>query len=167
VVRLAASALVLALSAAAPATAAWKPGAERFGIGERHNVPVTMRDGTVQRANVFYPTDRSTGKPVRGPFPVIMVQTPYGKDTVGSFSGQEGGAEAGTDAGPLPYFVKRGYIDVVAEVRGTGDSHGTFGLFDPVQGRDGADLVRWAADLPHSNGKVGLYGPSYMGLTSS
>src|SRR3954447_3439342 len=96
---LAASVLAVALTAA-PA-AAWKPGPERFGVGERHNVPVRMRDGTVLRANVFYPTDRSTGKAAAGPFPVIMVQTPYGKDTVGSFSGDEGGAEAGSEAGPL------------------------------------------------------------------
>ncbi len=160
---LAASGLLFTLIAAT-AAAAWKPGPERFGVGERHNVAVRMRDGTILRANVFYPTDPTSGKPARGRFPVIMVQTPYGKDTVGTFSGSSGGAEAGTQAGPLPYFVKRGYIDVVAEVRGTGDSHGTFGLFDPVQGRDGAQLVRWAADLPHASGKVGLYGPSYMGI---
>jgi putative CocE/NonD family hydrolase len=149
---------------AAPAANAWKPGPERFGVGERHNVPVEMRDGTVLRANVYYPTDPATGEAVHGHFPVIMVQTPYGKDTVGSASGQEGGAEAGSQAGPLPYFVKRGYIDVVADVRGTGDSHGTFDLLSPQQGRDGAQLVRWAADLPDANGHVGLYGPSYMGL---
>ena len=64
----------------------------------------------------------------------------------------------------MPYFVQRGYIDVVAEVRGTGDSHGTFNLLDPQQGRDGAELVDWAAKLPNASGKVGLYGPSYMGI---
>jgi putative CocE/NonD family hydrolase len=152
------------MCAAAPAAAEWKPGPERYGVGERDNVPVTMNDGTVLRANVYYPTDPSTGDHSSGPFPVLMVQTPYGKDTVGSFSGADGGAEAGSEAGPLPYFVKRGYIDVVAEVRGTGDSHGTFDLLSPQQGHDGAELVHWAAGLPHANGRVGLYGPSYMGL---
>jgi putative CocE/NonD family hydrolase len=161
---LVAASIALPLTIATPAGAAWKPGPERFGVGERHNVPVRMRDGTILRANVYYPTERSSGDPARGPFPVIMVQTPYGKDTVGAFSGTEGGAEAGTEAGPLPYMVKRGYIDVVAEVRGTGDSHGTFDLLSPVQGRDGAELVRWAAKLPHARDRVGLYGPSYMGL---
>jgi len=52
----------------------------------------------------------------------------------------------------------------VAEVRGTGGSEGTFDLLNPIQAQDGATLVRWAARLPHSTGKVGLYGPSYMGL---
>lgn len=123
-----------------------------------------MPDGTILRANVYRPTDPRSGRPARGPFPVVMVQTPYGKDTIGSASGQQGGAEAGSEAGAVPYLIKRGYIDVVAEVRGTGDSGGTFNLLDPIQGSDGATLVRWAARLPGSDGRVGLYGPSYMGI---
>ena len=105
--------LALALSTAAPATGrSWKPGPARYGIGKHGNVPVKMRDGTILRANVHYPTDRSSRKPARGPFPVIMVQTPYGKDSVGAFSGQSAGPQAGTEAGPLPYLIERGYIDV-------------------------------------------------------
>lgn len=154
----------LALPAAASAAAAPKPSEPVYGVGVEKNVGVTMSDGTVLRANVHFPTDPKTGKPAEGPFPVIMVYTPYGKDTVGAASGREGGPEAGSQAGPMPYFVQRGYIDVVAEVRGTGDSHGTFNLLDPIQGKDGAELVDWAAKLPHSNGKVGMYGPSYMGI---
>ena len=65
--------------------------------------------------------------------------------------------------GFYPYLVQRGYIDVVADVRGAGDSHGSWGLFDPIQAQDGAELVRWAAKLPQSSGKVGLYGSSYLG----
>src|SRR5437764_969458 len=161
--------LVLVLATVAtPAQAAkprpWTPEKATYGVAEQKNVAVTMSDGVILRANIFSPVDPKTGKAADGPFPVIMVQTPYGKDIVGSASGQEGGAEAATQAGPLPYFVARGYIDVVTDVRGTGDSQGTFNLLDPIQGRDGAELVNWAAKLPHANGKVGLYGPSYMGL---
>ncbi len=142
----------------------WVPEKPVYGISEDKNVGVTMPDGTVLRANVYRPTDPRTGRPAAGRFPVIMVQTPYGKDTVGLTSGQTGGAEAGSETGEVPYLIERGYIDVVADVRGTGDSGGTFGLLDPIQGEDGATLVRWAARLPGSDGRVGLYGPSYMGL---
>jgi predicted acyl esterase len=124
-------AALAALPASASARAQWKPEPARYGIKTHKNVGIEMRDGTVLRANVLVPTDPKTGKPAKGPFPVIMVQTPYGKDTVGAASGAEGGAEAATQAGPLPYFVQRGYIDVVAEVRGTGNSHGTFDLLNP------------------------------------
>jgi hypothetical protein len=167
----AAAAAVVLLPASASAAdptpgfaGSWQPEKPVYGVGESKNVAVTMSDGVVLRANVFYPTDPKTGTPAAGPFPVIMVQTPYGKDVVGAASGKEGGPEAATEAGQMPYFITRGYIDVVADVRGTGDSQGTFNLLDPVQARDGAELVNWAAKLPHSNGRVGLYGPSYMGL---
>lgn len=147
----------------ASAAASWKPGPERYGMTERHDVPVTMKDGTVLRANVYSPTDPDTGEPAKGPFPVIMVQTPYGKDAAGQAAGGAS-QEASTEIAALPYFIKRGYIDVAVDIRGTGDSHGTFSLLDPQIGRDGAELVDWASKLPHSNGKVGTYGPSYMGI---
>src|SRR5437764_587430 len=151
--------LGLALSMVASATLldgtalAWSPEPASYGVVEQQNVPVTMSDGTVLRANVYYPA--TGGQPAAGPFPVLLTQTPYGKDSVGS---------VGSGTGEDTYLVERGYIDVVADVRGTGDSGGQFGLFDPAQQQDGATLVRWAARLPHSDGKVGLYGDSYLGI---
>jgi putative CocE/NonD family hydrolase len=130
---------------------AWSPEPARYGVLEQHNLVVTMSDGTVLRVNVYYPT--SGGRPAKGPFPVLLTQTPYGKDSTASSS-----------TGEDPYLIERGYIDVVADVRGTGDSHGRFGFFDPAQQRDGATLVRWSARLPRSDGKVGLYGASYLGI---
>lgn len=133
---------------------AWSPGPARYGVGVTENVPVRMADGTVLRADVNFPTN-SDGSPATGAFPVILTQTPYGK-TVGSYSNGAGGVNR--------YLVSRGYLHVVADVRGTGGSEGSFGLFDPVQAQDGVTLVRWAAALPHSNGKVGLLGLSYLGI---
>ncbi len=153
---------VLGLAGPAWGTA-WKPEAPVYGIGEAKNVGVRMADGTVLRANVYYPTDRKTGAEATGHFPVVMIETPYGKDTTGAASGGTTGPEAASESGYVPYLIERGYIDVVAEIRGTGDSAGTFDLLSPVQGQDGATLVNWAARLPHANGRVGLYGPSYMG----
>jgi putative CocE/NonD family hydrolase len=127
---------------------AWHPEAATYGVSEQSNVPVTMPDGTVLRVDVYTPTVPSTGKDAAGPFPVLLTQTPYGKSSLGADT----------------YFVQRGYIEVVADVRGTGDSEGSFGLFDPAQGQDGANLVYWSARLPHSDGKVGLFGSSYLGI---
>jgi putative CocE/NonD family hydrolase len=130
---------------------AWSPEPTRYGVVEQKNVPVTMSDGTVLRVNVYYPA--TGGRPARGRFPVLLTQTPYGKDAgVSSVTGEDS------------YLIERGYVDVVADVRGTGDSGGQFGFFDPAQQQDGATLVHWAAKLPHSDGKVGLYGGSYLGI---
>ena len=90
----------------------------------------------------------------------MLAQTPYGKrsaTTTQSF-GEYGGD------GHFPYLVKRGYINAVVDVRGTGSSQGDFGLFSKRDARDGVELVRWAAGLERSSGKVGAAGYSYVGL---
>jgi len=153
-------AALAALALAAPAARAWTPEAATYGLGSQTNLAVTMSDGTVLRANVYYPTDPSTGQEATGSFPVLLTQTPYGKDD-GSVGGSSSLSEL---AGESSYLVQRGYIDVVADVRGTGGSQGEWGLFDPIQGQDGATLVDWAAQLPHADGDVGLLGASYMGI---
>ncbi|HVB94606.1 MAG TPA: CocE/NonD family hydrolase [Acidimicrobiales bacterium] len=146
------------IAASAAAGTGWKPEPATYGIGQRTDVPVTAADGTVLSANVYYPTNAS-GQPAAGRFPVLLTQTPYGKGTLGSLPGSDG-----AQTGPDDYLVQRGYIDVVADVRGTGSSEGTFGLFDPAQVADGVTLVNWASRLPGSDGKVGLYGASYLGI---
>jgi len=145
-----------AIAASAAPGHSWAPGPEKYGVHKQNGVAVRMADGTVLRAEVATPTDAATGQPAAGPFPVLLTQSPYGKDT----TGQLGSSATGLD----PYFVKHGYIDVVVDVRGTGDSGGTFSLFDPKQVSDGVALVNWAARLPHSSGVVGLHGASYLGV---
>ncbi len=156
VAAVAAPAARAATGPAVPSAARWAPQPALYGEGSSFNRAVTMADGTVLRADVYYPTDKATGRAAEGPFPVLLQQTPYGKEAIA-----EGGALSNTNVG---YLVDRGFIVVIADVRGTGDSGGTWGLFDPVQATDGATLARWAADLPHSDGKVGLFGESYMGI---
>jgi uncharacterized protein len=134
----------------------WSPQAATYGTGSVLDQPVTMSDGTILRADVYYPTVAGSTTPANGLFPVLLQQTPYGKAFIVDAS-----AIANTD---VDYLVDRGYIVVIADVRGTGDSGGSFDLFDPVQSTDGVTLAHWAAHLPQSNGEVGLFGESYMGI---
>jgi hypothetical protein len=145
------------MTASAKRGVKWSPGAAKYGVGKNLNLAVKGADGTTLRADVYYPTNTTTGKAAKGPFPVLLIQTPYGKSTAGA----SGAAES---TGEDPYLVEHGYIDVVADVRGTGDSLGKFGLFDPAQTTDGVRLVNWAAKRAHSDHKVGLYGASYLGI---
>ncbi len=144
---------LIALGIHAGTAKAWHPGPAKYGVYEERNLPVTMSDGTVLRVNVYYPA--VANHPARGRFPVLLTQTAYGKDIAGS---------ASDVTGESPYLIERGFIDVVADVRGTGDSGGQFGFFDPSQQSDGVKLVHWAAKVPHSDGRVGLYGASYLGI---
>jgi putative CocE/NonD family hydrolase len=143
----------------------WKPERAVYGTASRDDIPVKGAGGTVIRVNEIYPT-LANGKPAPGKFPVVMTITPYGKGQGGS--SQPGSAQqpaAGSPTGGANnYLVQRGYIDVVVDVRGTGDSNGQWGLFDPIQQRDSIAVLNWAAHLPNSTGNVGTYGPSYLGI---
>jgi putative CocE/NonD family hydrolase len=141
-------AAALCLLAPAAAQARWtsydRPATN--GVVTEKNVPVAMRDGTVLSATVTRP-DRP------GRYPILLTQTPYGKDSISMFLGS--GAS---------YLVQRGYVSILVDVRGTGTSGGTWDSFGTAEQLDGYDLTEWAARQPWSDGKVGLAGPSYMGL---
>ena len=103
-----------------------------------------MPDGTSLRANVYRPAGH-------GPWPVLLARIPYRKD------GQS--ADLGLD----PVQVSsRGYIVVLQDVRGR---HASDGDWDPFaqEVSDGAASVAWAAGLPGSSGRVGMFGASYLG----
>jgi len=153
------------ISASAAPGSRWTPEKAVYGSASTNDIAVTGADGTTIRVNEIYPTTAS-GQPATGPFPVLLTMTPYGKgqggsSTPGSAAAPTGGSATG---GADNYLVQRGYIEVVEDVRGTGDSNGSWGLFDPIQQRDAIKVLHWAAHLPHSNGKVGTYGPSYLGI---
>ncbi|MEU5878830.1 CocE/NonD family hydrolase [Spirillospora sp. NPDC047279] len=138
---------------AAPPVRARESGT--YDITVQRNLEVRLSDGRVLRADVHAPADPATGKPAPGPFPVVVGFTPYGKTP---------SAVAGTFGGFNPYLVQRGYLGVVVDVPGTGGSQGKFDLFSPDEARAGAEVVRWAARLPRSSGKVGMLGLSYVAI---
>ena len=139
-----------------PFAPSWTPGPAIYGVGVRHNVAVPMSDGVLLRADIHYPTVPETGLPATGPFPVLLSMTPYGKKAPPP-AAQIGGA-------PSPYVIRRGYIEVMVDVRGTGASDGCFEMFGAQQTQDGVDLVRWASTLPNANGRVGMFGISYLAI---
>ncbi|RJQ81807.1 CocE/NonD family hydrolase [Pseudonocardiaceae bacterium YIM PH 21723] len=150
--------LVALLSGLITPSAAADPGQPvSYDVGVRRDVPVTMSDGTVLRADLYFPTELGTDTAAPGPFPVLLTQSPYGK-------WQEVEKLPNLVFSRQDYFVQRGYIEVVADVRGQGASEGEFGFWSPIQAQDGADLVNWAATLPNSTGTVGTYGSSYLGM---
>ena len=104
-----------------------------------------LEDGVVLVGDVWRPR-------TEGPFPVLLQQLPYGRSV------------ASTPVLPHPsWLASNGYLVVVLDVRGRGDSGGEFEPFVPA-GTDGAGAIEWAAGLPHSDGNVGTYGYSYQGL---
>jgi uncharacterized protein len=139
-----------------PFAPSWTPRPALYGRGVRHNVGVAMTDGVVLRVDIYYPTVPGTGQPAAGPFPVLLCMTPYGKKAPPPAAQIGGGA--------TPYLIKRGYIEVMVDVRGSGVSGGSFEMFGERQTQDGIELVEWASKLPNANGGVGMFGTSYLAI---
>ncbi|MFC9739399.1 CocE/NonD family hydrolase [Streptomyces noursei] len=136
--------------AAATTTGQWPPSTGRgpCPVRKTTDVGATMRDGTVLRADVYRPV---TGDKV----PVILMRTQYGKAE----------AEVQPSSYQSPeWFASHCYLVVIQDVRGQYASDGDFYEF-ANEGHDGYDSVEWAARLPGSNGRVGMYGSSYVGAT--
>ena len=121
-------------------------GVVRTGTGVRYrsNVPVAMRDGVHLSTDLYVPDGD-------GPFPTILVRTPYDNS--------------------LPQHVTRarhladaGYAVAVQDVRGRFDSEGVYYPF-LNEGPDGFDTQEWIGAQPWSNGRIGMIGGSYEGWT--
>lgn len=107
-----------------------------------------MRDGVTLRANVYRPEGA-------GPWPTLLTRTPYDKDDVGEH------VWCGLD--PVQ-AARRGFMVVAQDVRGRFASDGELDAFR-FERQDGFDTVEWAARLPGSNGRVGMFSASYCGST--
>jgi uncharacterized protein len=116
--------------------------AENHEVTLERNVAAKMRDGVTLRADVYRPKED-------GKFPVLLVRTPYDKQGVSGF-GHKAAA--------------RGYVVIAQDVRGRFESEGEWYTFR-YESQDGYDTIEWAAELPYSNGKVGMFGGSYVGAT--
>ena len=62
-------------------------------------------------------------------------------------------------------FIDAGYAVVGVNMRGSGCSGGKFDYFEPLQARDGADAIDWLGKQDWSNGRIGMVGKSYPGIT--
>lgn len=107
------------------------------------DVTTPMRDDVVLRADVYRPQTSE-------PLPVLLQRTPYGKGF-------------GSVAFAL-MAAERGYAVVIQDTRGRWASEGENAAF-AYEKSDGYDTVMWAAEQPWSNGKVGMFGGSYVGYT--
>jgi predicted acyl esterase len=108
------------------------------------NVMVPMRDGVRLATDIYEPKDRA------GPLPVVLTRLPYDKDNMSA-------------VGKL--LAQRGYIYVVQDSRACFKSEGE--VFVPmVYGKeDGLDTIEWISEQEWFDGNLGMWGPSYLGIT--
>ncbi len=137
------------------------------------DVPITMDDGLVLRADIFRPI-------AEGRYPVILTYGPYAKGLAfqdGYPSAWERMVTQHPDvaAGSSNKYqnwevvdpekwVPDDYACVRVDSRGCGCSPGYIDHFSPRETKDFYDCIEWAATQPWSNGKIGLNGISYYGI---
>src|SRR5260370_26465060 len=92
-----------------------------------------LSEGVELVADVWRPAEA-------GRFPVLLMRQPYGRRIASTL----------VSAHPA-WYCAQGYIVVVQDVRGTGDSGGAFRLLED-EAEDGREAVEWAAGLPRSSG---------------
>jgi uncharacterized protein len=109
-------------------------------IDLRWSMKIPTRDGCHLSASVYLPREAT-------PAPAVVTISPYTVDRL-------------HDRGM--FFAARGFVYVGVDSRGRGNSEGVFRPF-VHEGQDGHDIVEWVASQSFSNGRVGMYGGSYLG----
>jgi predicted acyl esterase len=138
------------------------------------DVPITVSDGAVLRANVYRPA-------AAGRYPVLMAMGIYGKD-VHFEDGYRAPwdklltlnpdiARNGSSGRYLRWelidperWVPDGYVVIAVDSRGSGKSQGYLDPLSPHETRDYYDAIEWAAAQDWSTRKVGLIGISYYSI---
>jgi predicted acyl esterase len=122
----------------------------RFPVQVQDGVTITARDGTSLDARLFLPT-LAAGAP---PTPCVLMSDGYGRSS---------NTGAGTDP-VLMDVASRGYAVLHLSLRGSGKSGGEATLYNQF-GQDGYDTVEWMAKQSWCNGRVGMIGPSLLGIS--
>ena len=113
------------------------------------NVPMTVRDGTTLRADLYRPADD-------GRYPVLVQRTPYNKDFA---------PIASVMLDPMR-AAAAGYAVMIQDVRGRWASGGDQFFMYRDEADDGHDTIAWAVEQPWCDGTAGAYGLSYTGGTA-
>ena len=150
--------LVLWLACGAPLVAQQPASLPVFTFQE---VMVPVRDGVHLQTVILAPANQT------GPLPILFRRTPYGVP------------DAAPPAIPasLKELMQDGYIIVIQNLRGRFKSEGTFKLTSQVdlsdstntnETTDAYDSIDWLVrHVPNNNGKVGMFGVSYDGMTAA
>jgi putative CocE/NonD family hydrolase len=142
-----------ALGSETPAPPPFTLAPAKYQVSMEKSVMVPMHDGVRLSTDVYLPEGAGDR------LPVILIRTPYNKNT---FRHEDFSYTWPIVLSPAHFFASQGYVVVVQDVRGKFESEGEY-VFAGADINDGYDTTQWAATQPWSNGKVGGYGCSYLG----
>jgi putative CocE/NonD family hydrolase len=133
-------------------------------------VMVPMRDGVHLQTVIITRTGQTAA------LPILLERTPYGVPTQEDYNQHASKEGANWLPDKWKELAADGYIFVIQNLRGRFKSEGVFLLtsqYDPNNPKqanetnDAYDTIDWLVkNVPSNNGKVGIYGVSYDGLTA-
>ena len=146
----------------------WKTSERKYNVVVNRNVRIRTSDGVELDADIFRPNAEEK-------FPAILGAHPYSKAgqvepiKVNSTSGLmphqgEERPRGSLEAGDPYFFARRGYVHVIANLRGTGKSGGYFIHLGKREVQDIYDAIQWIAKQPWCDGNVGMFGVSYFAM---
>jgi len=118
----------------------WKTSDRRYGVVVERDARVAVRDGTLLVGDIFRPN-------TAGRFPVILGCHPYNNELQTAPIKPIGHANLRgfIEAGDPSFYVRRGYVHAIFNVRGTGKSQGYYQLMGPLEAQDVPELIEWLA----------------------
>ncbi len=120
---------------------------------------VKMRDGVRLAIDILRPALK--GAVEKKPLPALWTHTRYRRASI-----VDGKIQSSLQAPHLLAMLKRGYVLAAVDVRGSGASFGVFqGIFTPAESQDAYEITEWLARQPWCDGKIGMFGGSYLGIT--
>lgn len=140
-------------------TKKWETSRRRYGIIEDRDVSIPIGDGIIINADIFRPDSNDT-------FPAILGVHPYNNKLQSAPIMPVGisNASGGIEAGDYNFYVRRGYAQVIANMRGTGKSGGKYLHYGPREVQDTYEIIEWIADQPWCDGNVGMFGVSAFAI---
>lgn len=129
---------------------------------QRTSQYISVRDGTRLAADIFRPT--LCGNVVTDPLPVVWAHERYQRAYI--ITGEPYVAHKLMKEPWLETLVKHGYVVAVVDARGSGASFGTrHGPFSPIESQDAFDIMDWFTQQTWCNGRIGMFGSSYLGIS--
>ena len=139
----------------------WETSKRQYGVIEERDVAIPVSTGFTIDCDIFRPD--STGK-----FPAILCFFPFSKEnqTKPIMPVAVCPEYVALEGGDYNFYVRRGYVQVFANVRGTGKSGGEFDHLAPGTIQDMYDVIEWLAKQPWCDGQVATFGTSYFAMTA-
>jgi hypothetical protein len=139
----------------------WETSKREYDVVIERDFRIPVADGLTLDSDLFRPD-------APGKFPVILTAHPYNKPAQSEPMVPEAVSyrRAFIESGDFNFYVRRGYVFVVMNIRGTGASDGVFSSRNPDEQtiRDIYEAIEWLGRQEWCDGNVGMFGVSYFSV---